>query len=1065
MLFNYVVVLFVGVVVAAGETLTSRQAGNGYDKFTQFLNKLSIKNGSELVIRQTTGDSIVSEGQGYGLLIGGVTVATLRNQPGSENEFDTAIDKTVGLFNGWKRMCQLSKWSRPNSLGCDMGNSVCFPDWNFDLGLSQSLGTGFATDADEDAIVGMILLVLATQDKKDSYPWWNEIAHWTFDSVQSFMTWHADSSKLDQGWIMLNLGLFGGWDCTNPSYHAPGAYKLFRDFSRSFAFLSRTAHDNDKETMRWNMLIRTSYAILLGSQCAENGLVPNWYTPASIPYNQGTVECEYSYQPGPEFGEEAFRTIWRVVLDSIWYPGDTSVDTMFADYGEFSAEEFLAINVRTLREQYQEDNEATFAYDFDLSNSCVVTSVFKNISAQPRYYSTLASALTYATGGELSSQQSELDAFARRMNEDLSNNTDYYDIAWLTISSLTINGDLLSLREMLPTSLSNVTESTVKPERSLYLQLWLVPLLMLIWVFVAWCLRAHLFVRRCHVVLALASGGYYLGYRTYAFVKYDSDIWASSIVLGLEFLLFTGMIQPFIVLWYDKGHIAPKRLTDLPIKPYDYPSVDVMIPCYTEPVDVVRGTVIAALHLDYPHQKLNVYLCDDGSRSEVADIVSDLLIKNEGKSGQPGLHYVARVKTPGVPHHAKAGNINNCLLNVNSTGEYVVIFDCDMICKPEFLHAVLPHFYEEPIDGECAVNKKMCMVQTPQTFYNIAPRDHLNQHMLGQSAHVMEALREMGAVPCCGTNVALKRSALEEVGGIQYGSITEDFLTSMAMQSRGYETTYVYELLAEGMAPDTLKAFYTQRCRWAGGGLEIFFNFNPMFYKGQMTFKQRLMYFLGGYSSLLNVPTLLLLCLLLTFTSITLYSSTRVVVIGGHWAEVLCAFGTYVIAVVGCFRLSFRTGGWTAAIGVMQQMAYFVFWQTPLVFQAMRGKKLRFKVTSKDGESQRMSDLRLVVSHILFTILALTLLCTIIVELVEGNPDTGLLVFSLCWMFVLVLQLLPPIEVALFNPMQGYSNRTLTTPYEDESCMVEKKSFVFDQFAMPETGEKEESVSFPSTII
>lgn len=58
------------------------------------------------------------------------------------------------------------------------------------------------------------------------------------------------------------------------------------------------------------------------------------------------------------------------------------------------------------------------------------------------------------------------------------------------------------------------------------------------------------------------------------------------------------------------------------------------------------------------------------------------------------LRYIARKKIPGVPHHAKAGNINNALMNEGTNGDFILIFDCDMICRPEILQAVLPHFYK-----------------------------------------------------------------------------------------------------------------------------------------------------------------------------------------------------------------------------------------------------------------------------------------------------------------------------------------------------------------------------------
>ena len=57
------------------------------------------------------------------------------------------------------------------------------------------------------------------------------------------------------------------------------------------------------------------------------------------------------------------------------------------------------------------------------------------------------------------------------------------------------------------------------------------------------------------------------------------------------------------------------------------------------------------------------------------------------------IRYFAREKIPGVYHHAKAGNLNNAILKEGTSGQFLVIFDCDMVCDAPFLQALLPHFY------------------------------------------------------------------------------------------------------------------------------------------------------------------------------------------------------------------------------------------------------------------------------------------------------------------------------------------------------------------------------------
>jgi cellulose synthase (UDP-forming) len=96
--------------------------------------------------------------------------------------------------------------------------------------------------------------------------------------------------------------------------------------------------------------------------------------------------------------------------------------------------------------------------------------------------------------------------------------------------------------------------------------------------------------------------------------------------------------------------------------------VDVFIPTYNEPLEVVRPTVLAALALDWPADKLRVYILDDGKREEVRTFAEEF-----------GVDYITRPDN----RHAKAGNLNHALAMTH--GDLVAIFDCDHIPVNSFL--------------------------------------------------------------------------------------------------------------------------------------------------------------------------------------------------------------------------------------------------------------------------------------------------------------------------------------------------------------------------------------------
>ena len=73
----------------------------------------------------------------------------------------------------------------------------------------------------------------------------------------------------------------------------------------------------------------------------------------------------------------------------------------------------------------------------------------------------------------------------------------------------------------------------------------------------------------------------------------------------------------------------------------------------------------------------------------------------------------------------------------------------------------------------------------------------------------------------CGSAAVLRRTCLEEVGGVRGDSITEDAETSLELHGRGYRSVYVNHPLVAGLAPETFNAFVTQRMRWAQGMIQI----------------------------------------------------------------------------------------------------------------------------------------------------------------------------------------------------------------------------------------------------
>jgi cellulose synthase (UDP-forming) len=232
------------------------------------------------------------------------------------------------------------------------------------------------------------------------------------------------------------------------------------------------------------------------------------------------------------------------------------------------------------------------------------------------------------------------------------------------------------------------------------------------------------------------------------------------------------------------------------------PSVDVYIPTYNEPLDVLEKTIIGTLCIDYANFK--VWVLDDGRRPWLRDYC-------EGK----GVGYLTRADNA----HAKAGNINHALTKTDA--DFVAIFDADFIPQRNFLLRTIG-FFEDPRIG---------IVQLPHAFYNHDPMQSnlgLRESLPDDQRFFFEAIMPCrdawDAAFCCGSNSVTRRAAFRAVGdALPTGSITEDMLLTLTMLREGYITRYLCERLAFGLAPESLKAFFVQRQRWARGGIQIMF--------------------------------------------------------------------------------------------------------------------------------------------------------------------------------------------------------------------------------------------------
>ncbi|MEI6160767.1 MAG: UDP-forming cellulose synthase catalytic subunit, partial [Roseococcus sp.] len=345
------------------------------------------------------------------------------------------------------------------------------------------------------------------------------------------------------------------------------------------------------------------------------------------------------------------------------------------------------------------------------------------------------------------------------------------------------------------------------------------------------------------VVLSVMITSRYLFWRATETLEFETALQSilGTLLFGAELFADALMTLSYIQTSYP----LDRKPVPMPIDPDTWPTVDIYVPSYNESLDLVRPTVLAAMNMDYPREKLNVWILDDGRRPEFRDFAEEC-----------GCGYIIRPDNKG----AKAGNLNHAMRH--TTGEYIAIFDCDHAPTRAFLQLTL---------GWLIRDKRIALVQTPHHFYSPDP---FERNLVRQRLVPNEGLLFYGAIQpgsdlwnaafFCGSCAVIRRTALEEVGGVPHVTVTEDCHCALKMQQKGWHTAYIRIPLAAGLATERLALHIGQRLRWARGMLQIMRTENTLFAPG-LKWMQRFCYFIAGFGFLFALPRVIFLTSPLAF--------------------------------------------------------------------------------------------------------------------------------------------------------------------------------------------------------
>jgi cellulose synthase (UDP-forming) len=296
-------------------------------------------------------------------------------------------------------------------------------------------------------------------------------------------------------------------------------------------------------------------------------------------------------------------------------------------------------------------------------------------------------------------------------------------------------------------------------------------------------------------------------------------------------------------------------------RPAHYPDVDILLPCCGEPLAVLRNTwaAVSDLVAAYPGRAV-AYVLDDAADPDAERAAASL-----------GLGYVLR---PNRGEHKKSGNLRYAF--AHTRGEFFVILDADFAPRTDFLAETLPYFDDS----------RIAIVQTPQYF-----RTDARQTWVESAAGAIQELfyraiqvgrDRLGASICVGTCAVYRRRALAPQGGTTLIPYAEDVHTGLDVRRAGWDLVYVPVILATGMCPTGLNAFFRQQYRWCTGSTSTVLSSRlwtvPMTIPARLTYISGFCYYLFTGLSVFVIPVIPILLLLLRPYSITPVNSTLIVV-------------------------------------------------------------------------------------------------------------------------------------------------------------------------------------------
>jgi cellulose synthase/poly-beta-1,6-N-acetylglucosamine synthase-like glycosyltransferase len=234
------------------------------------------------------------------------------------------------------------------------------------------------------------------------------------------------------------------------------------------------------------------------------------------------------------------------------------------------------------------------------------------------------------------------------------------------------------------------------------------------------------------------------------------------------------------------------------------PSVTIQLPLYNE-MYVADRLIAAVCDIDYPRELLEIQVLDDST--DETQSIAELAVRRHAAQGTD-IKYIHRADRIGY----KAGALEAGLKVAG--GEYIAIFDADFIPARDFLMRLLPHFADAKVG---MVQARWGHINQDYSLLTKAQSILLDGHFVLEHGGRNRGGRFFNFN---GTAGIWRRVAIDDAGGWQHDTLTEDLDLSYRAQLKGWQFVFVPDVIAPAEVPVEMNAFKSQQHRWAKGSIQ-----------------------------------------------------------------------------------------------------------------------------------------------------------------------------------------------------------------------------------------------------